>query len=193
MGDVNSTASALRAASTISTAWGSLMLEAAAEIDRLHAEVAEHETRFERMYAANMRGIKAWQEATGRDMVWPDHAKLVEWLCSEVAELRADLKDSREMAHSWFYKSQTAQTPRPMGEAPRDGTWVLVWAASQWNILKYRHDAWEDEDGAIWMPGAASRWLPLPPAPATGRSGYATSENDAFDANIKEPRRKRRA
>lgn len=39
---------------------------------------------------ANQRGIKAWQQAhPDKAMVWPDQAKLVEWLLRENAKLQA--------------------------------------------------------------------------------------------------------
>jgi hypothetical protein len=41
---------------------------------------------------ANQRGIKRWQQAhPGNDLVWPDQAKMVEWMLNRIAELEAKL------------------------------------------------------------------------------------------------------
>ena len=51
-----------------------------ARIVELEDQIKEYEQSFELYYDASMRGIKMWQEATGRDMVWPDKADLIVWL-----------------------------------------------------------------------------------------------------------------
>ena len=51
----------------------------------------EHDALFERMWAADMRGIKAWQKKTGKNLTWPSRDKLVEWLLDEL-ENAADLR-----------------------------------------------------------------------------------------------------
>jgi hypothetical protein len=73
---------------------GELRHRAAAEIERLLAEVAENEAFFQRQWDANMRGIKLWQEAhPGNDLTWPDKAQFTFWMLSEIAKLRAALKN----------------------------------------------------------------------------------------------------
>jgi hypothetical protein len=53
------------------------------------AENAELKQSFDLYYAAEMRGIKRWQEATGKDMVWPDAGKLSAWLLERLAASEA--------------------------------------------------------------------------------------------------------
>ena len=51
---------------------------------------AELEATLIAVYDANQRGIKAWQQAhPDKAMVWPDQAKLVEWLLRENTKLQA--------------------------------------------------------------------------------------------------------
>lgn len=49
---------------------------------RVHA--AEMTAGFNLRWKADMRAIKRWQAATGRDLVWPDHADLVVWLLEQL-------------------------------------------------------------------------------------------------------------
>lgn len=63
----------------------------------LHAElrkreVEEYEQMFDLRYKADMRAIKRWREATGRHLVWPDHADLCVWLLEQNERLRAALE-----------------------------------------------------------------------------------------------------
>lgn len=68
-----------------------LWMRHARELERENAEL---ETTLKLVYDANQRGIKAWQQAhPDKAMVWPDQAKLVEWLVRENAELR-EAKDA---------------------------------------------------------------------------------------------------
>jgi uncharacterized coiled-coil DUF342 family protein len=69
------------------------------EADMMHSEyktaaarIAELEAVFETKWDAEQRAIKAWQEKTGKDMTWPDHAKMVEWLLDELEAARAALE-----------------------------------------------------------------------------------------------------
>jgi hypothetical protein len=52
------------------------LAEVATERDELRAA-------FNLRWEADMRAIKRWQEATGRDQTWPDHADMVVWLLNE--------------------------------------------------------------------------------------------------------------
>lgn len=38
-------------------------------------------------WKADMRAIKKWQEATGKTLVWPDHADLCVWLMEQLDAL----------------------------------------------------------------------------------------------------------
>jgi hypothetical protein len=56
----------------------------------LERENAELKATLAAVFDANERGRKAWQEAhPEKEMVWPDQAKLVEWLLRENAALQA--------------------------------------------------------------------------------------------------------
>jgi hypothetical protein len=48
---------------------------------------AELQRTFDLQWAADQRAIKRWQEATGRDMVWPDRSELTEWLLNKITAL----------------------------------------------------------------------------------------------------------
>ncbi len=51
-----------------------------AEIAMVRQQCADLETTFELFRQADMRGIKMWRQATGRDMEWPDRGKMIFWL-----------------------------------------------------------------------------------------------------------------
>jgi len=68
-----------------------LLRDAINELDRQNAEItklkveAEDENRsFALRWNADMRAIKRWQAATGRELVWPDHADLCVWLLEQL-------------------------------------------------------------------------------------------------------------
>jgi len=56
-------------------------------IEALEAEKLELEQSFDLRWKADMRGIKRWQNATGRELVWPDHADLIVWLLERIEAL----------------------------------------------------------------------------------------------------------
>lgn len=64
------------------------------------SEIADSlERAFDLRWEADMRAIRRWQAATGRDSVWPDHADLCVWLLEqldiqeqEISRLRAALR-----------------------------------------------------------------------------------------------------
>ena len=62
----------------------------------LERERDELQLAFDRSHDANMRGINAWQKATGKELVWPDQGNLVEWLLSERDALQAKLAAAEE-------------------------------------------------------------------------------------------------
>lgn len=68
-----------------------LLRDAINELDRQNAQItkfkaeAEDENRsFDLRWNADMRAIKRWQAATGRELVWPDHADLCVWLLEQL-------------------------------------------------------------------------------------------------------------
>lgn len=53
-------------------------------IRKVVAERKEIQAVFDRQWAADMRGIKAWQKKNpGKELVWPDRAYFVEWLLTQ--------------------------------------------------------------------------------------------------------------
>lgn len=59
------------------------------QISNADEELAELQRTFDLRRAADQRAIALWQEATGRDLVWPDHADLVVWLAGLVEAHRS--------------------------------------------------------------------------------------------------------
>jgi hypothetical protein len=56
--------------------------------EKAEAALAEKEALLDRLWEADMRGIKMWQEANpGNDLVWPDRAQHVAWVLDQVAKL----------------------------------------------------------------------------------------------------------
>jgi hypothetical protein len=47
----------------------------------------ELEHTFAMRWKADMKAIERWQNATGKDLVWPDHADLCVWLLEQRDEL----------------------------------------------------------------------------------------------------------
>ena len=73
----------------------------ATTIERLIAERDEHELSFDLRWRADMRAIERWQTATGRTMVWPDHADLAVWLMERL-EAAESLNARQAEALKWF-------------------------------------------------------------------------------------------
>jgi len=70
--------------------------KAAAEINRLTAEVAEYEAMFDAAWEADMRGVQMWREAhPGNDMVLPDRANFTAWILAEIVVQRAENEQLR--------------------------------------------------------------------------------------------------
>lgn len=57
-----------------------------------------------------------------------------------------------------------ATSPRPMSEAPRDGTSVLVCAGSKW-ITVHWFGSWLENEESTYRDNELTAWLPLPPEP----------------------------
>lgn len=61
----------------------------------LAKQLMELEASADLRYAADMRAIKAWQEAhPGNDLVWPDHVDLVTWLLGQLSGLADAMVDT---------------------------------------------------------------------------------------------------
>ena len=65
--------------------------EATAEVNVLRAALAAGrdalQTSADLRWKADMRAIKKWQKATGKTLVWPDHADLCIWLMEQLDTL----------------------------------------------------------------------------------------------------------
>jgi DNA-binding transcriptional regulator YdaS (Cro superfamily) len=53
--------------------------------EKAEADCAGMRATFDLRWKADMRAIKAWQEKTGEELVWPDHADLCVWLLAKLA------------------------------------------------------------------------------------------------------------
>lgn len=56
-------------------------------VKAMQERIAELEGLFDRMWEADMRGIKLWREEDpeARDLIWPDRAALMKWLLEKFA------------------------------------------------------------------------------------------------------------
>lgn len=64
-----------------------------ARIAELEASKLSRQTAFDMRWKADMRAIKRWQEETGEELTWPDHADLCVWLMKKLAESAVKLAD----------------------------------------------------------------------------------------------------
>lgn len=61
------------------------VLQIIERLEKAEADNAELQRTFDLQYAADMRGIKAWQKKNpGNSLVWPDRGDLVEWQLARV-------------------------------------------------------------------------------------------------------------
>lgn len=60
-----------------------------AQITKLKLEAEDENHSFALRWNADMRAIKRWQAATGRELVWPDHADLCVWLLEQLDAVEA--------------------------------------------------------------------------------------------------------
>ncbi|HLN24747.1 MAG TPA: hypothetical protein VK558_12275 [Patescibacteria group bacterium] len=75
--------------------------ELARRLAEAEAIAAQRQETFNRMWDADMRGIKRWQEAhPGNDLVWPDRSKLTEWLLDRATQAEAE-RDAAYLALDW--------------------------------------------------------------------------------------------
>lgn len=104
-----------------------LYADHAAEVARLTGERDELQHTFDLHHKADMRGIAAWQKATGKELVWPDKARLVEWCLAErAAAVAAKERAVNVLADlQWSYLYQGARCPHPSCHAFVDDGHVL--------------------------------------------------------------------
>lgn len=119
-------------------------------------------------------GIKASMIEHGDRILWGSDAAIMREAADALAAKDAEisrLKEEIEILKQW----------KPIAEAPKDGTYVLVWSAeggveiAHWSIASI-YDGDGDEDKKAWTtpeegPGYwheiedASHFMPLPPPP----------------------------
>jgi len=117
------------------------------ELAAAKAECAEKQATFDLMFSANLRGIKMWQDAhPEHSETWPDLAKLVAWLLSELAQLRAEVKrlkgyceqlhtiiDNLCFASGTDYAKMTARAEKAEADTARMD-WLEKEALEDWGI-----------------------------------------------------------
>lgn len=54
------------------------------ELESTREELAEWQAMFDLHRKAEQRGIRMWQEATGRKLTWPDTASFTKWLIEQL-------------------------------------------------------------------------------------------------------------
>jgi hypothetical protein len=86
----------------------------------LEDELKEYEQSFELYRAASLRGIKMWQEVTGRDLVWPDQADLIVWLLG-VLEARGET-----ILANYFIDDEFRSTLHSLIDEQEDGEWITL-------------------------------------------------------------------
>ena len=74
--------------------WRARAERAERELAEARAALVEHEQLFELRWAADVRAIKAWRIATGREMVSPDHVDLCVFLMAALDTASARLADA---------------------------------------------------------------------------------------------------
>lgn len=57
--------------------------------EKAQAEAAELQQTFDLRWKADMRAIQMWQEETGKELTWPDHADLCVWLLERLDKAEA--------------------------------------------------------------------------------------------------------
>lgn len=67
------------------------------QIALLVKEVREHRELFDRHWEAEQRGIKSWQDATGRHLTWPDTANFTLWLLGRLEAADTVIQAAREL------------------------------------------------------------------------------------------------
>lgn len=87
------------------------------ELARLREELAERDASFNLRWKADMRAIKRWQEATGRTLVWPDHADLCVWLLEQLeSRPKRELSTPRRIHSCDIAGCITCGNPEALGD-----------------------------------------------------------------------------
>lgn len=86
-------------------------------------KLAELEALFDLRHNADMRAIKCWQEATGRDLIWPDQADLCVWLLEQLDKTRALLQPFADAVFN--DNGEMTITPRHGAEAYYAAYWAM--------------------------------------------------------------------
>ena len=73
--------------------------DAADALEAMAGEVDALQNTFDLMWKADQRAIKLWQEATGKDHIWPDRTKTALWLL-ERAEAAESERDRLQLANA---------------------------------------------------------------------------------------------
>jgi hypothetical protein len=76
------------------------------QVALLVQEVRDLRELFDRLWAAEQRGIKSWQAATGRELTWPDTAAFVLWLLSRVEHADVVIQAARDLAGAYVIRRE---------------------------------------------------------------------------------------
>lgn len=92
-----------------------LLMDARHALEAMAGEVASLQNTFDLMWKADQRAIKLWQEATGKDHIWPDKTKTTLWLLERAEAAEAE-RDRLKAALVPFAKLETWRGAHDPGE-----------------------------------------------------------------------------
>ena len=149
-----------------SEGWAKEALRIAEELHQARAEVKEQRALFDRMWAADMRGIKLWQAESPeeRELKWPGRQELVQWLLERLAEAREDAEGLGQTSEAirqrgplviWENESGFAFA---WGRIPREGE---IGDGGDYETLTEVLDAVRAEGGEIVDPATRSVYVPV--------------------------------
>ncbi len=113
---------------------------------------------FERMWDADMRGIEAWRKAhPGNDLVMPDRADMMEWLCGQRHEgaevIGAEVKP--------YWNTNTNEAPKDrlffgtgqigQREDPHKAAYQCTWSEKDGRFLAWHEFDWICIDLEQWL------------------------------------------
>jgi hypothetical protein len=75
-------------------------------LEEARADLAELQATFDLVWKAHMRAIKRWQDATGKELVWPDQADLCVWLLEKVEAMETERGQLRERVTAMAAENQ---------------------------------------------------------------------------------------
>jgi len=58
------------------------------QLEAAQKEIDDFQHSFNIRWDADMRAIKRWQQATGNELTWPDHADMVVWLLEQLEAVK---------------------------------------------------------------------------------------------------------